>query len=333
MKPVADWAGPLTAERLPESLLSADRPQVLRGVAADWPAVQAARRSSQAIADYLQGFWRDATVGFWLAPPEVGGRYFYTDESLSRLNFERRLVPLPTLLAELLRLQGEAQPPGLYMGSTTVDTTLPGFLAANRLGLGERDALLSIWLGNRGLAAAHYDVPDNLAIVVAGHRRFTLFPPDQVGNLYAGPLEPTPAGQVVSLVDWRAPDLQRYPRAAAALEAASVAELGPGDAIFIPSLWWHQVEALEDFNLLVNAWWRPVPAYVDTPAAALQLALLTLRGLPAAQRRAWQQLFNHHVFDAAEAEHLPPPVRGLLGPLDENLTRQARAQLLRRLNR
>lgn len=333
MRPVPDWPQAVDPGHLPAALLGADRPHVLRGVAAHWPAVQAARRSSQAIADYLLGFWQSATVGFWRAPPEVGGRYFYADESLTSLNFERRIAPFPALIAELLRLQDEARPPGLYMGSTTADTSLPGFLAANRLGLGDRDALLSLWLGNRGLAAAHHDVPDNLAIVVAGRRRFTLFPPDQVDHLYPGPFEPTPAGQVVSLVDWREPDLQRFPRAAVALDHALVAELEPGDAIFIPSLWWHQVEALETFNLLVNAWWRPVPAFVDTPAAALQLALMTVRHLPEAQRQAWRQLFNHYVFDAPEAEHLPPPVRGLLGPLDENLTRQARAQLLRRLNR
>ena len=33
------------------------------------------------------------------------------------------------------------------------------------------------------------------------------------------------------------------------------AELQPGDAIFIPSLWWHQVESLSAVNGLVNYWW------------------------------------------------------------------------------
>jgi len=40
--------------------------------------------------------------------------------------------------------------------------------------------------------------------------------------------------------------------------AAEVAELSPGDAVYIPALWWHNVEALEDFNVLVNYWWRDV---------------------------------------------------------------------------
>ncbi|MDP1205955.1 cupin-like domain-containing protein, partial [Klebsiella pneumoniae] len=77
---------------------------------------------------------------------------------------------------------GTPEPPALYVGSTTVEAVLPGFLDANGLGLGARDALVSLWLGNRTRIAAHYDLPDNLAIVAAGRRRFTVFPPEQLPN-------------------------------------------------------------------------------------------------------------------------------------------------------
>jgi hypothetical protein len=33
-------------------------------------------------------------------------------------------------------------------------------------------------------------------------------------------------------------------------------ELEPGDALHIPSMWYHHVEGLEPFNMLVNYWWR-----------------------------------------------------------------------------
>lgn len=57
------------------------------------------------------------------------------------------------------------------------------------------------------------------------------------------------------MVHVTAPDLDRYPLFARALEEAQEAELLPGDAIFIPRNWWHHVEALEKFNVLVNYWW------------------------------------------------------------------------------
>ena len=114
-----------------------------------------------------------------------------------------------------------------------------------------------------------------------------------------------------------------------------MAELEPGDAIFIPSMWWHHVEALAAFNVLVNYWWRQSPDYMDTPTNALMLALLTMRELPAEQRRAWQEIFRHYIFEPDEAKeaHLPPHARHALAPLDEDRARALRATLLQRINR
>jgi len=178
-------------------------------------------------------------------------------------------------------------------------------------------------------------VPDNLACVIAGRRRFTLFPPEQVANLYVGPLDFTPAGQAISLVDFARPDFDRYPRFAQALAHAQVVELAPGDALFIPGLWWHHVEALEPLNVLVNYWWRRSPAYMDSPMNALMLAIMTVRELPEHERRAWQQMFAHYIFEADEqtAQHVPAHARGVLSPMDANATRSLRARLLKRLNR
>jgi hypothetical protein len=171
--------------------------------------------------------------------------------------------------------------------------------------------------------------------VVAGRRRITLFPPQQLRNLYIGPLDLTPAGQPVSLVDFSAPDFNRFPRFAQALEHAQVAELDAGDALLIPSMWWHHIEALEGFNALVNYWWRQTPEWMDTPMNALMLALMTVRDLPADQRAIWRDVFEHYVFDPGEATdgHIPEPARGALAPLDAEAVRRLRARLLKRLNR
>jgi len=244
-------------------------------------------------------------------------------------------IRLDAVLDEIARQSKSEIPPAIYVGSTTVDTCLPGFRAENDLALGNRQPLVSIWLGNRTRIAAHHDLPDNIACVVAGRRRFTLFPPEQLENLYIGPLDFTPAGQAISLVDFARPDFAKFPKFAAALQQAQVAELGPGDAIFIPSMWWHHIESLEALNVLVNYWWRQSPAFMDSPMNALMLAILTVRDLPPEQLKAWQNLFRHYVFEADERTlaHIPPQARRVLGPLDADSARELRARLLQRLNR
>lgn len=335
MQDIPAWTGPFDPEALPAQLLQAERPFVVRGGFAHWPVVQAARQADMALARYLMGLYNGVRVVLFELPPQARGRVFYADETLSGFNFARHAATLDQVLTGLLGLAQAEEPPGLYVGSTTVEAVLPGFLAANTLGLGPRDALVSLWLGNRTRIAAHYDLPDNFAVVAAGRRRFTLFPPEQIHNLYMGPLDPTPAGQPVSLVDFHAPDLARFPRFAHAWEAGEQAVLEPGDALFIPSMWFHHIEALEPLNLLVNAWWRQVPGHVDSPLSALRLALMTLRDLPERERRIWAHHFQHFIFgaDASTWAHIPASARGLLGPVDETVSRQARAQLLNQLKR
>jgi hypothetical protein len=321
---------------LPDATLHGGQPVVLRGVVSDWPIVQAARTSAQAAVAYLKQFDRResppvvATVG----PPEIGGRFFYNDD-LSGFNFRQEQVPLGVALDTLLKYESDAAPPAIYVASTTIDTWLPGFRAENDLGLRDRNPLASIWIGNRTRIAAHQDVPDNLACVVAGRRRVTLFPPDQLSNLYIGPLDYTPAGQAISLVDFAAPDEARFPRFAEARKHALTAELEPGDAVLIPSMWWHHMEGLESFNVLVNYWWRQTPAWMDTPMNALMLAMMTVRDLPEDQRAIWEDVFRHYVFQPGEdtAGHIPEPARRVLAPLDETRARNLRARLLQRLNR
>ena len=319
---------------LPADLLRGDEPVVLRGLVADWPLVRAGLDGAAHAIDYQQRHAREGEVVAMVAPSEVDGRLFY-NEDLSGFNFRVERARLASVLAGMRQQLDDARPPTLYMGSTTVETFFPGLAADHQVALDAEGALYSIWIGNRTRIAAHQDLPDNLACVAVGHRRFTLFPPDQLANLYIGPLDFTPAGQAISLVDFAAPDFARFPRFATALAAAQTAVLGPGDALFIPSLWWHHIEALDRFNVLMNYWWRQSPDFMDTPMNALMLAILAVRDLPAAQRAAWQEVFRHYVFEPGDAvaAHIPEGARRVLAALTPDVARELRARLLKRINR
>lgn len=312
------------------------RPAILRGLVQSWPAAQAGRTSPEALIGYLRTFYAGQPAPLFEGAPEIQGRFFY-NAALDGFNFQSRRAPLTELFDRLLAGVGNPSAPALYAGSVSLPIYFPGFSAANHLRrlITVTSLLESIWIGNRTCIAAHFDNTENIACVVAGTRRFTMFPPDQIGNLYVGPLDHTPAGQPVSLVDIRKPDLERFPRFAAALEVAEVAELGPGDAVYVPALWWHHVEALDDFNVLVNYWWRDVPEFFDSPSSSLLHCLLTIKSLPPEQRARWKAVFDYLIFqtEAPALEHLPPEVRGLFGELTREKADRLRAMLIKSLSR
>ena len=328
---VIEGCGPGT---IPARVFASEVPLLLKGLVAGWPAVAACRPSLAAAARYLSGFWIEQPVTVYAGDPGIEGRFFYNAD-FTGFNFRSGKAHLGQVLQKLDEDERGGTRSAIYVGSTPVDRWLPGFRAQNDIALPVSDALASFWLGNRTRVSAHFDFPDNIACVVAGRRRFTLFPPDQVGNLYVGPLDRTPSGQAISVVDVSNPDLDRYPRFAEALAAARVAEMEPGDALFVPSMWWHNVESLSAFNLMVNYWWCTSPPALGAPTTALMHAILALRDLPERQRAAWRTLFDHYVFDADESvyAHIPEPGRGCLAPLDDNAARRLRAELLNRLNR
>ena len=322
-----------------EDLIREETPTILKGVAKDWPLARAGRESPEAAMTHLLSYYQGRPVVGYTCPPEIKGRYFY-NEDVTGLNFERGRGQLGDYLDRIRAHLGDPDAPSYYIGSTDADLYFPGFRAANDLALNDpmferNPPIVSVWIGNRTTATAHYDMSNNIACCLVGQRRFTLFPPEQIANLYPGPLEPTPGGQVVSMVDFQNPDFERYPRFREALDAAQVAELEPGDALFYPALWWHHVEALSDFNTLVNYWWNTSPAYIDTPQNTLLHGLLSLRDRPDQEKRAWKALFDYYVFGPADqaGAHLPDHARGDLAPMDETRARRLRAKLLQRLNR
>lgn len=319
---------------LTESLLQSDHPVVLRDLVADWPMVKTAKLDAALALNSLLECYRGRPVSTFLGEASIEGRFFYNDD-MTGFNFLQLDSRLDEVIAKLIEIASDDQPPALYVGSTNLDAWLPGFRDAQDLPLSGLNPIASLWLGNRSRIAPHFDLPQNIACCVVGRRRFTLFPPEQIKNLYVGPLDITPAGQPISLVDFSHIDTARFPRAGQALEASMSVELGPGDAILIPSMWWHQVEGLEPINVLVNYWWSRVPEMAASPNDALLHALLSIRHLPDDMRSAWKAFFDYYIFDAEpdSHSHIEDSALGRLGPLDNNRAKRMRAILLNQLKR
>lgn len=313
----------MTRAAFEAEIVPAGQPVVLRGAVAEWPVVAAGQHSARALGDYLLRFDQGNALGAAVGPPAIKGRFFY-NYRLDAFNFRRQPVTLKAAFEFLVAAEDKADPPSLAIQSSPARRNLPGFEQDNAMPLLDPAVEARLWIGNRVTVAAHYDPSENLACAVAGRRRFTLFPPDQVGNLYMGPMERTPAGTTISLVDFDAPDLDRFPRFAEAMRHAVVADLEPGDAIYIPYMWWHHVRSLDRVNMLVNYWWTPPAPTNAHPMDALLHAMLAIRELPERHRKAWRAQFDHYIFGEGPhaGDHIPPAVRGVLGPIDEVQARQ-----------
>ena len=305
------------------------RPVVLRGLVSDWPIVRAAQGSPQALRDLLAPFDIGGGVEAFYGQPAIAGKYYYA-EDLSGFNFERRRMrfgeALEAIVAGLQRPGSES----VYVGSVPANEFLPGYAAQNPMPLLAATIGPRLWLGHASNVSAHYDALDNLACVIAGRRRFTLYAPELIDRLYVGPIDHTMAGQPVSLAASSAPDAQRFPLFEQVRDRALNAELQPGDALYLPKLWWHQIEATAPFNGLVNYWWDAFSAGPDSPQTSLLLSMITIAERPLPERRAWRAFFDHYVFrdHGHPLAHLPPERHGLLGPLKPDNYGKIRARVM-----
>tara|TARA_Y100000994_G_scaffold58377_1_gene47268 strand:- start:773 stop:1771 length:999 start_codon:yes stop_codon:yes gene_type:complete len=308
------------SNHLSEEILLSNEPLLLKNFVHDWPLVKEAKKSDGAVISYLRNFDAKKPLTAMTGDPSIKGRIFY-NEDLSGFNFDYRRVSLEEIFQKLTECSKLEEPPMIYVGSTNIDNWLPGFRKENDITLGKHQPIASLWIGNRSRVAPHYDFPTNIACSVAGKRRFTFFSPEHLDNLYVGPIDFSPAGQPISLVDLLDPDYEKFPKYRNAESDAIVADLDVGDAVLIPSMWWHHVEARNDLNVLVNYWWRTTPNFMGSPLNVLQHAIMGLRDLPDEQRGIWKSLFDYYVFNQKEENisHIPENARGALNPMDENI--------------
>ena len=315
--PLAEYAGDPRKFDL-AAVVERGQPLVIRSLVREWPIVKLALQSDTAFAQRLGELDNGADVTTLMIAPDADGLIGYSTD-MGGLNYQHFKVPITLGLQRLAGYSRRMDAPGLVIQSVPLRECLPGLLADHVLPFLDPGIEPRLWMGNRTVTPTHFDSQQNIACVVCGTRRFTLFPPEQLPNLYVGPLDFAPTGAAISMARLDRPDDPRYPRLKLALAAAQAADLDEGDAIYIPPLWWHHVESLEQLNALVNYWWStvPVPGYHSGHArAALFHCLLAFRALPPVERAAWRNLLDYYAFGDEEAfAHIPEQRRGVLGPL------------------
>jgi hypothetical protein len=289
-------------------------PFVIKGFANEWEIVKRDAQKAD-IATYLQQALCDPPIKMQLTriPQTEHSRMFYAP-NMSEMSFGVAELPPLNCFERMTCITRDADyaaqcvPVAKYFPKLTADLSNP--LLANEVSP-------FIWFGNKVIVAPHFDEANNIAVVAAGKRRFTLFPPQQTKNLYIGPLEFTPAGQPISLVDILSPDLSTHPRYAEAFAHGMSVELVAGDAIYIPTPWWHHVQSLSEFNVLINYWFNDSTLATTKPLSALLHAIQAFRCLPAPQRDGFKAMLDYYVFDSKidTHQHIPAHAKGLLGDL------------------
>jgi hypothetical protein len=292
--------------------VKASKPLVLQGLIEHWPSLAAGRSSPSALNDYLKSMDRGIPGAVMEAPASTHGRFGYSAD-LREFTFSKRQRGISETLDRIERQADRPNGPIIAIQMLPLASHLRDFVRQNPMPmLPEIGPLL--WLGGRVRTQIHHDRDHNLACVIAGRRRFVVFPPEQVANLYIGPIENPPP---LSIVDLEAPDFSRFPRFEKALATAQIAELGPGDALFMPRHWWHHVTSRDPYNAMVNYWWGAQAQGLENPYDCFLTALLAIKDLPAPERIYWRAMFNAYVFQSEgnAVEHIPPELRGVLGTI------------------
>lgn len=295
-------------------------PAVLTGCLDEWPLARAFRSASDdaRIAE-LERLIGRRTVRYTAIAPEEHGQLGYTADG-SRTNFSFSSggkVPFSTF-ADVLRamLAGEGRGQA-YMQSaplTGFPELLPHVPDLPYLATGA-EGYRQLWIGSGGhVVNLHFDPTHNLIAMLAGRKRVTLIPPDNMTNMYPAPLDCRLGDALGSQVKLLDPDFGRHPRAKEELAKARVAEIGPGEVLYIPPMWWHHVESF-GLNVMLNKWVLPVSSGHFTDLTVNIVRGLILFGtLSQDVRRHFRDVYRGALFAGEPLPEEIPPAPDALSP-------------------
>jgi hypothetical protein len=120
---------------------------------------------------------------------------------------------------------------------------------------------LNLWWGPGGhTEPLHFDSGDGTLVQLHGTKRAALFAPSQTRNVYPFPIRRKGIAPWISQVYLDRPDFERFPRLKDALAHRVDVVLEPGEVLFIPANWWHEVSSVPgDYICSLNRFWRVAP--------------------------------------------------------------------------
>jgi ribosomal protein L16 Arg81 hydroxylase len=246
-----------TIERIDASDFTLDRlrqrtPAIVVGALAGWKAVE------KWSPEYLASVLSDREVRVAVSKDH---RYNYAAaktafEPLTR--FDKQLMPFAQFVTKLQHAKAAGE--HYYLMQRPIEEEFPELVPdiQRPSWVADRQLDMNLWVGSEGnVTQMHFDRDENFLAEVRGRKHLRLFDPSQTEFLY-----PYPKDSVMyylSFVDCDNPDFDTYPefRNARPWEG----ELHPGELLYLPARWWHQVRSLDD-AISVNFWWRPDPNQV-----------------------------------------------------------------------
>ncbi|PTL82678.1 cupin-like domain-containing protein [Vitiosangium sp. GDMCC 1.1324] len=293
-------------------------PVFLKGMLDSCPLLKEfqSRSTLDARISVLGEYFQDRTVDFCVLPPESGGHYL--PELVSTLGhgddvavqgvpfseFARRLKAAPTT-GEYVYMQDGVLEQELVRGALQFD-----FLKfSNPIG-----ARSKFWVGSDGqVFNLHYDDFINFICMFEGTKRVTMFPPEQMPNMYHAPYDILCGYAPTTHVQLLKANFDHYPKFRTALQEAYVAVLEPGDVLLIPPFWWHHVESFSPMHVMVNNFISTVPFAVSLELwKCLSEAIRALAPATPAERARVRESFQRAVLADIDT------------PVDEPLSERAR---------
>lgn len=217
-------------------------PVLFRGAALDWPAIS-----------WTPEYFR---IYYGQLPVYIQTRERLTMQKTGGVQTEYHR----TLLGEYINSLGNNPETCGYLTQTNLLELAPMLRIGCKFPPFQPVSLLSrtnVWLGPQGTKSKlHYDSDYNLFVQLYGKKIITLIDPRDSSACYPTNVTWYDGYSPIDVTD---PDFRVYPRFRDVTLFQET--LSPGDMLFIPKRWWHDIRSLET-SISVNLWWTTLSGFV-----------------------------------------------------------------------